>query len=119
MRPSGVVVLDPFDHHPLEVSTPEDQDPIQALSTTRTDLSLHVGIGLRHRDRSLDYQNGLGSQHGVAGSGELGVVVVDQKPNRRSLQPPDQVAALLSDPGRVGIRRHSEPDDPPARELHI
>jgi hypothetical protein len=84
MRPSNVVVLDPFAHHSLKVSVPQDEEPIEALSTPRTDLTLHVGVGFRCRDRSLDHPDALSSQHSIALSSELRVVVVDEVADRRS-----------------------------------
>ena len=50
-----VVMLHPLPHHPLQVSTADDQDPVQALSATGTDLPLDVSVRLRCRDRSLDH----------------------------------------------------------------
>ena len=45
-------------------------------------------------------------EDGVKGLGELLIVIADHKPERRvaSLEFPDQLARLLSDPGRVRIR---------------
>ncbi len=80
-----VVVLDPLPHHPLQVSTAGDQDPVQALSSPGTNLTLHVSVRPRCRDRGLDHPDALGSKYNVARSRELGVVVVNQEPNRRSV----------------------------------
>lgn len=116
---ASVVVLDPLPHHAPQVSTPDDQDPVQALSATRTDLPFHVRVRPRCRDRGPDHPYAGGLKDGVAGPSVLGVVIVDYETDRRSLQLPDQVPALLSDPVSIGIRRQREPDDRPAHQLHI
>lgn len=79
MRPSLVVVLDPFPHHSLQVTAPDDQHPIQAFSAPRADLPLHVCVRPRGRDRGLDDPHAFGLEHSVRRTGELGVVVVDHE----------------------------------------
>lgn len=106
-----VVMLHPLPHHPLQVSTADDQDPVQALSATGTDLPLNVSVRLRCRDRSLDHPHALGKEHRVSRTGVLGVVVVNQEANRRTVQLPGQVPALLSYPRCIWIGRHREPND--------
>jgi len=49
----------------------------------------------------------------------LGVVVVDHEADRRPLELPNQVPALLGYPGCIRIGSHCKPDDPPRCQLHI
>ena len=46
MGASAVVVLEPLGKDALEVVAVPDQDPVQTLAPSRTDLPLHVGIGV-------------------------------------------------------------------------
>jgi hypothetical protein len=41
-----VVMLRPLPHHPLQVPTAEDENPVQALSATGPDLPLHMRVSL-------------------------------------------------------------------------
>src|SRR5579859_2906932 len=97
MRPGLVVVLDPLPHHQLQVSTADDQYPVQALVASGTDLALHVRIRFGRRDRGLDHPHALGTEHRVYRPSVLGVVIVNDEANRPTLELPDQVSALRSE----------------------
>jgi hypothetical protein len=116
-----VVVLDVGLKHLLEVSSPDDQQPIQALGSHRADPALGVGVGVGCLHRRDQHLGALRPKH-VERAGELRVSVADEE-----LQWPmlahQQVAGLLGNPGAVRVGGHAGQVDPPGahfdEEQHI
>ena len=80
MRPAPVVVPAVDAEHVLEMSSAEDQDPVEAVGADRADPAFGVGVRVRRLDRCADHLDGLGAEDLVEGVAELGVAVVDQEP---------------------------------------
>jgi hypothetical protein len=73
-----VIVLHVLGESDLEVSTPEDEQNVQALAPNRAHKTFGDRVRSWRSDRSLDDSDALGSEHGVIGSGELRVSVTDE-----------------------------------------
>ncbi len=84
MRPVVVVVRDLVPEDPFEVSSPSNQDPVQAFRSSRAHPSFGVSVCVRGPDRCADDSGPVRLEHPVEGGGELGVAVTDQEPMRRS-----------------------------------
>jgi hypothetical protein len=68
--------------HVLEVTPPEDQDPVEAIGAEGAHPPFGVGVRVRRLDRRANHLDALGSEHGVEGVAELRVSIVDEKPER-------------------------------------
>jgi hypothetical protein len=79
MRSMAVVVVDVLTDHQLEVTTVDDQHPIEALTTDGSDEALGECFGTRSANRCADDTDALGAEDLVEGGRELGVPVADQK----------------------------------------
>ncbi len=79
MRALAVVVVGIFAQDSLEVATPKDKRPVQALGANRPDPAFCEGISPRRSDWRLDHSDPLGAEHFVKSSGELGVPIADEK----------------------------------------
>jgi len=102
VRPSSVVVRGVGQEHPVKVSAPQHQHPVQALCPDRADPPLREGVRAGSQDRSLDDPDALRAEHLVEGTGVLGVPVPDHEADPFEPLPHRKVAGLLRDPCRVG-----------------
>ena len=114
-----VVVLDIDPEDLVQVTTANDQEPVEALGADGTDPPLGVGVGVRRLDRRDDHLGALGAEHLVEPATELGVAVAEHK-----AQPPssircrqEQVAGLLVTQAPSGwtSRRPGRPGGWPVR----
>jgi hypothetical protein len=119
MRPRLVVVPDVSPKDAVEVSSAEDEGPVQALGSDRPHPSFAGGVGVRGPDRGEDDAHALGPEHLVEGAGEFGVPVVDQERGGASLilEGNGEVPGLLGRPSRVRVRCHPSQADLPPPDL--
>ena len=75
----SVVVLDVHPEDLLQVTTADDQQPVQALRADGPDLTLRVGVRVRRLDRRDEHLGALGAEHVVEPATELGVAVAEHK----------------------------------------
>jgi hypothetical protein len=82
VRAMAVVManVDPEDE--LEVATGEDEQPVEALGPDSSDPALADRVGTRRPDGSANYLQALGRKHLIERTAELGVAVMDEKPER-------------------------------------
>jgi hypothetical protein len=101
-----LVVVEAVDaENMFEVAEAEDEDSIEAVGAERPYPALGVGVRVRRLDRRTDYPDPLASEDLVEGVTELGVPVMDEKPERQLVaELHHEVARLLGDPATVGIR---------------
>src|ERR1700694_2282939 len=102
MGPRMIVMSDVNAQDPLEVTAPEDQQPVQALSSYCSDPAIRVGVGLRGSDRGANYADPLGAEDLIEWTAELGVTIADQK-QRREVSGHGEIASLLGHPGTTGM----------------
>ena len=97
----------------------QDQRPVGALRPDDLDDPFGVGVGVRGPYRSQDHLGPLRAKDLIEGSDELGVAVVDEKPDSGGaiMKVQREVPGLLSDPGRVGMDGRGANVDPPAPEF--
>jgi len=69
--PLAVVVLDVDTEHQLQVPTPEDEHPVQALCPDGSDPSLGEGVGPGSSDGSADHLGPVGAEDLVEARDEL------------------------------------------------
>src|SRR4029453_2312813 len=104
-----VVVLDVHPEDLLQVTTADDQQPVQALGADGTDPPLRVGVRVGRLDRRDEHLGALGAEHVVEPTTELGVAVAEHKAQSPSSSlgcRQEQVARLLGDPATVGVGGH-------------
>jgi hypothetical protein len=82
VRAMAVVMADVDLEDALEVATGEDRQPVQALGPDRSDPSLAEGVDTRCPDGSADDLEPLDHEHLIERTAELGVAVMDEKPQR-------------------------------------
>ena len=113
VRTMPVVVLDIDPEDLLQVTTANDQQPVQALGADGTDPPLRIGVRVRRLDRRNEHLGALGAEHVVEATTELRVPVADKKahPPAALGQHQEQVAGLLGDPGAAGVGGHSSEVD--------
>ena len=70
-----VVVLDVHPEDLLQVTTADDQQPVQALGADGTDPPLRVGVRVWRLDRRDEHLGALGAEHVVEPTTEFGVAV--------------------------------------------
>jgi len=73
MRSVTVVVLDVRMHHGLEMSTTEDEHPVQTFTSGSADEALSEGVGTRCSNRSSDDPDSIGGEDLVEAGRELGI----------------------------------------------
>src|SRR5215218_6111000 len=110
-RPVGTVAVVVLDIHPedlLQVTTANDQQPVQALGANRPDPTLRVGVRVRRLDRRDEHLGALGAEHVVESATELRVAVAEHKAQSLSSLGcrQEEVAGLLGDPAAVRVGRH-------------
>jgi hypothetical protein len=110
----SVVVLDIDPEGLLQVTTANDEEPVEAFGADGADPPLGVGIGVRRLDRRDEYLGALGAEHVVEPATELRVAVAEHKAQSlssiRCRQ--EKVAGLLGDPGTIRVGRHAGQVDP-------
>src|SRR5664280_1287135 len=101
VRPVLVVMDHVLGQDSLQMSTTEDEHPVEALSAYGADEALGEGVGLRSSDRGTDDPDALGLEDLVEARGELGVPVMDQELDWMDpiFQHHGQVPRLLDNPG--------------------
>jgi hypothetical protein len=77
VRPGPVVVLGVDAKDPLKVTSAENQDVVEALSSNGADPTLCERIRPGCPNGSLHNAEALGAEHLVEGAGELGVSIPD------------------------------------------
>ena len=82
MRPMAVVVLDVFVDDGFEMSTAEDEHPIQTFTSDGPDKPFSKGICTGCPDRGVDDPNAFGTEDLIEARGELGVPVPDKELDR-------------------------------------
>ena len=103
----------------LEVATGEDEQPVQALGPDGSDPSLTERVGTRCPDGSADHVEPLGCEHVIERTAELGVKVMDEKPQRlfSFVEVEREVPRLLDHPSAVRGGRATGEVDTPGGEL--
>jgi hypothetical protein len=78
VRTIGVVVgaIDPEDL--LQVTSPDDQEPVETLGADRADPALRMGVRVGCLYRCQEHLRALGAEHIVEAAGELRVAVVEE-----------------------------------------
>jgi hypothetical protein len=98
MEPSLVVVLDVGPKDAFQVSSAEDQGPVQALGPDGAHPSFPERVGVRGPDRGQDDPHAPRVEHLVEGPGDLGVSVVGgPHDQRQSAEETRSLAELLID----------------------
>src|ERR1039457_2809411 len=82
MRPVAVVVLDVLMDDGFEMSTTEDEHPVQTFTPDSTDEALGEGVRAGRPDRSSDGPDAIGGEDLVESGSELGVAIADQELDR-------------------------------------
>ena len=114
MRTVAVVMLHVDLEHLLQVATPDDQQPIQALSSDRSNPPLGVGVRVGRLHRRQEHLDTLRAEHIVECAAELRVAVVDKEaqPSPSFSEHQQEVSGLLGDPGTVRVGAHAGQVDP-------
>ena len=99
----------------LQMAAPDDQQPVQALSTDGPHPSLRVGVGLWRPDRGHQHLAAFRAEYVVEAASELRVAVTEQEahPSPSLFQHQEEVAGLLGDSAAVGVGGHPGQVDPP------
>jgi hypothetical protein len=98
VRPVLVVMAAIDAEDVLEVTLPEDQDPVEAVGANRPHPAFGVGVRVRRLDRCANHPDAVGAEDVVEGANEFRVPIVDEKPERLVLaELHDEVARLLGD----------------------
>jgi hypothetical protein len=100
------------------VSTPEDEDPIEAVVADGAYPALGERVRVRRLHGRPDHLDSLAAKDLVESPAELAVTVVDQQPERPFLlaQLHREITRLLRHPGSGGIRRAGHELDSTGRE---
>src|SRR5665213_3633258 len=119
MGPVAVVVLDVLVDDSFEMSTTEDEHPVQTFTPDSTDEALGEGVCSGRSDRSSNGPDALGAEHLVEAGRELGVAIADQELDRLCTlgELIGQIPGLLGHPGTRRMRRHSRHIRPAGIEL--
>ena len=81
MRPVLVVVAVDTEHA-LEMAATEDEHPVEAVGANRAYPTLGVGVCVRRLDRRADHLDPPRPKDLVERAAELGVAIMDVKPER-------------------------------------
>ena len=76
----SVVVLDMDPEGLLQVTTANDEEPVEAFGADGADPPLGVGIGVRRLDRRDEYLGALGAEHVVEPARDLCVSISNEEP---------------------------------------
>jgi hypothetical protein len=82
MRPVAVVMVDVDAEHLLELSSADDQDPVEAVAPDGADPALGERICLRRPERCANDLDAVASADLVEDTAELAVSVVNQEADR-------------------------------------
>jgi hypothetical protein len=102
---------------PLQVTSAENQDVVEALSSNGADPTLRERVRRRRSHGRLHDAEALSAEHLVEGAGELGVSIPDEELVLIEASGDRQVPSLLRDPGRVGSARGAGHVDTPRGKL--
>src|SRR5215218_4289507 len=105
VRPVAVVMIDVDAEHALEVSSAEDQDPVETFTPDGADEALGVRVRPRRSYRCADHLDPFALEDLVEDGGVLAVAITNQETDRyRALgERPRELAGLLDDPAPVGV----------------
>src|ERR1019366_5721209 len=104
MGPVAVVVLNVLVDDSFEMSTTEDEHPVQAFTPDSTDEALGEGVCSGRSDRSSNGSDALGAEHLVEAGRELGVAIADQELDRLCTLG-EFIGQIPGWPGHPGTRR--------------
>jgi hypothetical protein len=82
MRPVAVVVLGVLMHDGSEMSTTEDEHPVETFTPDSADETLSEGVATRCPNRSSDDPDALGAEDLIESGCELGIAIADQELDR-------------------------------------
>src|SRR5450759_4963702 len=107
VRPVPVVVTDVDAEDVVEVASVQDQNPVEAVATERSDPALGVGVSVRGPDGGGDDPDALAAKDGIEVEGELTVAVADEilEPTLSVVELHHEVARLLRYPAAVRVGR--------------
>ncbi|SRR6266540_920681 len=77
-----VVVIDVFNKHAIKMSATVEEHPVQALGSHRAHEAFGERVGSRSSDRREDHLGALAAEYLIEASGELGITVTDEEPDR-------------------------------------
>jgi hypothetical protein len=80
--PVSVVVVDVDAQDAFKLSSPCDQEPVEAVATDGADLAFGERVRVRRPKRGADDLDTLAAEDVVEGAAEFGVAVVDQETDR-------------------------------------
>jgi hypothetical protein len=117
--PVTVVMVDVGRQHALEMAARENEKPVQTLPPHGPNPTLGECVRSRCLDRSSDHLEPLALEDLIEGAQELGVMVVNQKPDAGHpfIHADDEVSRLLCDPRAVGIGGTAGKQHLPGRKL--
>ena len=103
MRPGGMVISGVFGQHVPQVTLVENQQMVQAFFSDGANPALRDGIRFGSLEGSQYAFEALRNNDVIEGSGEFGVVVMDEEAplHRLITELPQQLAGLLSDPSAI------------------
>ena len=78
----SVVVLDIDPEDLFQVTSADDQQPVEALGADGTDPTLRMGVRVRRPDRRHQHLGALGAEHVVEPATELCVSISNEEPYR-------------------------------------
>jgi len=110
-------VADVPPHHPLEMTSGEDEHPIHAFSSHCSHEPLRHGVGPGCPDWCADHGRVFGPEDVVKGPRELRVAVAHEIPHVVELTRDGQVPPLLRDPRRVGMSGDAGEVNAPGSDL--
>lgn len=105
--------------HRLQLPLPQDQHPVQQLTTGGADPPFRDGVGPRRLKTCAQEPDALGADDRIEAVGELGVPITAEGPELPDVvcQVHEQVASLLRDPPSCRVGRHPQTVDPAAGDL--
>jgi hypothetical protein len=100
MLPGSVGVVNILSQDAAKMSLPKDQHPVEAFLAHGANPAFGKGMRVQRLNRRADDADRLRFEHGIEGSGELHVAVVDKEVHRQAAIPdvPTQVTRLLGYP---------------------
>src|SRR4051794_24298703 len=119
VRTMRVVMVDVLAQHRMQMTTPEDQHPVEQLPACRSYPALRISVGSRSPHRSLEHVDAGGGENGVEHRGELRVPIADQEtePVGPLAEVHQQIPGLLRHPLPYRMRRDAEHMDPAGGDL--
>src|ERR1019366_3451765 len=101
VRTLFVVMPDVLAQNRVEVTTAEDEHPVEAFCPYRPHPTFRIGVGPRRANRCLDHPDALGGEYLVEAGCELRIPVPDQELDRSTAvdEVTDEVARHLGDEG--------------------